>query len=84
MSLEHDPARALRFSGKFLTRRQLVTFLNEHGYPTSLSTLAKLSMPSRGEGPPCEGMWGNRSLYDPIKALEWAQARFRAAPRNVA
>src|SRR5262245_45125702 len=42
---------------RFLTRRQLVGFLNEHGYPASLSTIAKLSMPSRREGPPSEGVW---------------------------
>jgi len=66
-----DPAE------RFLTRRQLVAFLNERGYPASLSTIAKLSMPSRGEGPPSEGFWGNRVLYGPDKALRWARARLR-------
>ena len=79
MSLEHSPARSQGPAGKFLTRRQLAQFLTEEGYPTSLSTLAKLTMPSRGEGPPCAGMWGNRALYDPTKALRWARSRFRAA-----
>jgi len=66
-------------AARLFTRRQLVQFLNENGYPTSLSTLAKLAMPSRGEGPPCEGVWGNRALYDPNKALCWAKSRFRSA-----
>jgi len=63
---------------RFLTRRQLVAFLNEQGFPISQSTLAKLSMPSRGEGPPPEGVWGNRQLYHPAKALRWAKSRFRS------
>jgi len=64
---------------RFLTRRQLCEFLNQNGFPTSLSTLAKLAMPSRGEGPPPEGAWGNRLLYDPNKALRWAKSRFRSS-----
>jgi hypothetical protein len=68
-----DPAE------RFLTRRQLVEFLNEHGYPISLSTLAKLAMPSCGEGPVPEGTWGNRLLYHPSKALRWAEGRFRSS-----
>jgi len=65
---------------RLLTRRQLVEFLYEHGYPISLSTLAKLAMPSCGEGPMAEGTWGNRLLYHPSKALSWAQGRFRSNP----
>jgi len=79
MSLQHNPARA-QGPAEFLTRRQLVEFLRGRGFPLSLSTLAKMSMPSRAEGPPCAGVWGNRSLYDPTKALRWARSRFRAAP----
>jgi hypothetical protein len=60
------------------TRRELASFLTENGYPTSPSTLAKLCMPSRDEGPPSEGRWGNRDLYRPDRALAWAKRRFRA------
>jgi hypothetical protein len=63
---------------RYLTRRELVEFLRDHGFPISHSTLAKLSMPARGEGPPASGFWGNRALYEPEKALAWAKKRFRA------
>ena len=63
---------------RYLTRRQLVEHLRQHGFPLSLSTLHKLTMPSRGEGPPCEGTWGKTMLYSPDKALRWARARFRS------
>jgi len=66
---------------KYLTRRQLVYFLNDHGYPLSFSTLSKLCMPSRNEGPPSVGRWANRDLYEPSKALAWAKARFRITAR---
>jgi hypothetical protein len=36
-------------------------------------------MPSAGgKGPPAEGVWGNRHIYDFDKALRWAQKRFRS------
>ncbi len=66
---------------QYLTRRKLVDFLNEHGYPISFSTLAKLCMPSRDEGPPLAGRWGGRDFYDRGKALAWAKSRFRMASR---
>ena len=55
-------------SKAYLTRAELAEFLSESGYPISVSTLAKLGMPSRNEGPPYTS-WGNRALYDPEKAL---------------
>jgi hypothetical protein len=64
-------------SKAYLTRAELAEFLASNGYPISVSTLAKLAMPSRGEGPPHAGFWGNRALYDPDKALVWAKKRFR-------
>jgi len=60
-----------------LTRSQLAQFLTERGFPISKSTLDKLAMPSRDEGPPAAGFWDNRALYDPSKGLAWAQSRFR-------
>jgi hypothetical protein len=61
---------------RYKTRRQLAEFLTARGFPISKSTLDKLAMPSRGEGPPPVGFWGNRALYDPKKALAWAKGRF--------
>jgi hypothetical protein len=66
---------------KYLTRRQLVEFLNEHGYPVPFSTLSKLCMPSRNEGPPSVGRWATRDMYDPGVVLAWAKARFRRTAR---
>jgi hypothetical protein len=68
----------------YLTRRQLAQFLTEHGFPISKSTLDKLAMPSRDEGPAHVGFWGNRALYDPAKALTWAKKRFRESWRREA
>jgi hypothetical protein len=62
---------------RYLTRHQVVELLNESGYPISFSTLTKLCMPSRNEGPPSVGRWANRDLYEPSKVLAWAKARFR-------
>jgi hypothetical protein len=67
-----------------MTRRELVKFLSDRGFPISKSTLDKLAMPSRGEGPPAVGFWSNRALYDPEKALLWARKRFRTAWRSSA
>jgi hypothetical protein len=67
---------------RYLTRRELAEFLTAHGYPTTVSTLDKLCMTSRDEGPPAAGFWGNRALYDPQKALSWAQKRFRTSWRG--
>jgi hypothetical protein len=69
-------------SKSYLTRVELAEFLSRNGYPISASTLAKLAMPSRGDGPPHAGFWGNRALYDPDKALAWAKGRFRTEWRS--
>jgi len=61
---------------KLLTRRQVAEFLtNEAGYPIAFTQLQKLSMPSRGEGPPIECWFNGRPLYRPSRALEWAHSR---------
>ena len=62
---------------RYLSRTELPEFLRQHGFPISRSTLAKLSMPSRGEGPPAAGAWGHRYLYCPSAVIEWAKARLR-------
>ena len=64
-------------SKAYLTRHELADFLSSNGFPISKSTLDKLAMPSRGEGPPAAGFWANRALYEPSKALVWAKSRFR-------
>jgi hypothetical protein len=71
-------AKTMEQAARFLTRRELAGFLTKHGFPISYSTLLKMAMPSRNEGPPPVGYWGNRALYDGEKALAWAQKRFRA------
>jgi hypothetical protein len=58
-----------------MTLRELAEYLTQQGYKTAHITLVKATMPSRNEGPPCEGWWGHRRLYDPAKALKWARAR---------
>jgi hypothetical protein len=69
---------------QYLTRRELAEFLSGNGFPISASTLDKLAMSSRSEGPPAAGFWGNRALYDPNKALAWAKDRFRKSWRGKA
>jgi hypothetical protein len=69
---------------RYLTRRELAEFLTERGFPISKSTLDKLAMPCRNEGPPQVGFWGNRALYDPEKALTWAKRRFRTNRQSAA
>jgi hypothetical protein len=58
-----------------LTRKELRAYINSQGIPLGASTLEKLAMPSRGEGPPIECFWGNRPLYKPERGLEWAKGR---------
>jgi hypothetical protein len=60
-----------------LTRGQAAEFLKDRGYPISLSTLRKLSMPSCGCGPPIDCWFGKRPLYRPNDLIEWAEARCR-------
>jgi hypothetical protein len=61
-----------------ITRQEIPSFLKEHGYPVSISTLDKLTAPARGEGPKPAGIWGNRHLYRPRDVLAWAKNRFRS------
>jgi hypothetical protein len=72
----------MRSIERYLTRGELAEYLTQHGLPISKSTLDKLAMPSRGEGPPHVGFWGNRVLYDPAKALAWAKRRFQTNWRS--
>lgn len=67
---------------RYLTRRELAEFLTEHGFPISYSTLLKMAMLSRNEGPPPVGYWGNRALYDRERAIAWAQRQFRSSWRS--
>jgi hypothetical protein len=58
-----------------MTRRQIVQHLRDQGYPIGLSTFNKLCAPAINMGPPVAGWFGNRPLYDPRAAVEWATAR---------
>jgi hypothetical protein len=60
-----------------LTRRQLVVYLNDNGFPIGRGTINRLCSPAYGDGPPVAGWWGNRPLYEPAQAIEWARARLR-------
>jgi hypothetical protein len=60
---------------RLMTRTELCAFLNAEGFPLGASTLDKLCMPSRGEGPEIACFWGNRPLYEPERGLEWARSR---------
>jgi hypothetical protein len=67
-----------------MTRQQLVTFLNAHGFPITESTMDKLCAPSVNKGPQVEKYWGRRPLYAPEPGLEWAQSMLRDAPSDIA
>jgi hypothetical protein len=56
-------------------RSKLLEYINENGIPLGRSTLDKLCMPSRYEGPPVEAWFGSRPLYDLDRGLEWALGR---------
>jgi len=58
-----------------LTREELRQCINDQGIPLGASTLEKLCMPSRNEGPEVEAWLGQRPLYNPERGLEWARSR---------
>jgi hypothetical protein len=74
MSLDHAPARG---HPKRLTRRQLVDFLRDEGYPVTLHAMNKFCSPARNEGPQVAAYWGRLELYEPATALVWAQKRLK-------
>jgi hypothetical protein len=63
---------------KRCTRKQLGTKLRERGYPISDSKLNKLCAPSVGKGPPVDGWFGPRPLYDEDQGIAWAEALLRS------
>ena len=62
-------------SPPFLTRKQLLLFLNSEGIPIGKSTLDKLC--ALGQGPPVAAWWGRLGLHRPAQSLAWAMARLR-------
>ena len=60
---------------EFLTRRQLVEYLTNLGLPIGKGQLDKIIW--RGEGPPAAGRWGNRDVFRPDVALDWALKRLQ-------
>jgi hypothetical protein len=63
--------------GKLYTRGDAVKFLRERGFPISVSTMNRLSMPSCGQGPRVDRWFGVRPLYRSDDLLAWAQTRCR-------
>jgi hypothetical protein len=70
-------------SKPLMTRSELRVFLNSEGFPIGASTLDKLCMPSRNEGPEVEAWWGDRPLYNPERGLEWARRRLSKTRKRV-
>lgn len=70
---------------RYLTRDELFELLRQHGFPIGRSTLNKLCMPSKYEGPPIAAMWpgarNDRPLYTADEGLAWAVARLKPAPK---
>jgi hypothetical protein len=62
---------------KRLTRRQLVDFLRDEGFPVTLHAINKFCSPARNEGPPVAAYWGRLELYEPAAAVEWAEKRLK-------
>jgi hypothetical protein len=63
-----------------MTRAGLAKWLTDQGYPTTITSLNTWT--SRGEGPPIDGWWGQRAMYQKGPCLEWAKSRFRPAPKR--
>jgi hypothetical protein len=75
-----DDAALFNVRAKSGTREQLRQFLVSEGYPLTRGTFDQLCAPARGEGPPIEGYWGQRAIYDFTKGLAWARGRLRHKP----
>jgi hypothetical protein len=63
------------------TAREAVRFLNERGYPLSISNFVKMCKPSGprgGQGPPPIGKFGRHHLWNEATLIEWAEERARA------
>jgi len=64
-------------SKPLVTRAECAELLTDEGYPTTKGTLQKLA--SVGGGPEYQ-IFGNKALYRPAKAIEWAESRL-SSPR---
>jgi hypothetical protein len=64
-------------AAKHYTRKQLVEFLREAGYPVTIHALNKFCSPAVDTGPRPVAYWGRLPLYDPTDALQWAEARLK-------
>jgi hypothetical protein len=58
-----------------LTREQAAEFLTGEGFPITRRYLAKLSIPSSGQGPRVDLWFGGRALYRPEDLIAWAESR---------
>jgi hypothetical protein len=63
-------------SEKLLVGLQALTeHLNNNGYPTKYSTIAKMCAPRINTGPRKLGRWGKQDIFSPSESLEWARSR---------
>jgi hypothetical protein len=62
---------------KHYTRKQLVDFLRDAGYPVTIHAMNKYCSPAIDKGPKPVAYWGRLPLYDPADALQWAERRLR-------
>lgn len=70
-----DPERY----SKLVTRYEIAELLTNAGHPITFSQLGKLA--SLGGGPEFYKI-GNRCLYDPQTAVNWARSRLRGPFKN--
>jgi hypothetical protein len=61
---------------KFLSRQEAAELLQEHGFPTTPTSLAVKA--SRGGGPPYH-RFGRQAIYAPSEVLAWAHAKVATA-----
>jgi hypothetical protein len=56
--------------------REVPPFLREHGFEIGDGTFKKLTLPSRGKGPPFK-WWGPFKVFGDATTLEWAKTNLR-------
>jgi hypothetical protein len=64
-------------AARHFTRKQMVEYLRDQGFPVTMHAMNKYCAPARNEGPQPVAYWGRLPLYEPESALKWAEARLR-------
>jgi hypothetical protein len=75
LPLNQVSAATVDESRRYYTRKQILHFLRERGFPISDAYFAKLCLPSRNSGPPVARWFGGRPLYESGPSLAWAESR---------